>query len=957
MSETLRTIDPALNGWNAEYIDAQYRAYLDDPSSVAADMRRFFQGYDLAASSGASAPAAGGASGNAVTQARVWQLIERYREHAHHGSAIDPFGRPRDRPNAISLEANGLTDADRAASFDPGTLPLPNPSTLADIIEFLDNAYLGPCAFQFTHIDRDEEREWLRERFEQHAPQFSRGERSHILYQLHRAELFELFCGKRYPGVKRFSLEGLESLIPMLDRIVEDGGDRYDVDEVVLAMSHRGRLNVLTNIVGKTYEQIFTEFDDAWEADAEEGGGDVKYHRGFSASRVLPSGKHVWLAMSSNPSHLESVAPVAIGRCRAKQRVRGDLGRQKVFPVIMHGDAAFIGQGVVAETFNMAQLDGYTVGGTIHIVVNNLIGFTTGPDDSRSSDYCTDIAKMIGAPIIHVNAEDPDACVRAAIIALDYRMKFHRDVVIDLVGYRRHGHNESDEAAYTQPLLYAQIKKKPSVVSGYAQRLLEAGVIQQSDVDSIKDNLGENLDKAYLSARETPVDPTPDPGHQRWVGLKKRFSHEHVDTGVQPDDLRDISKALGSWPDSFTPHRKLIKTLEARTTNVHEDKPLDWATCEQLAVGSLLIQGVIVRMSGQDSRRGTFSHRHAVLRDMNNAEEYVPLNHIRELGVAGEPEREVGTVDDDGRIRQARYCIYDSPLSEFSVLGFEYGFSLSSPNMLVLWEAQFGDFANSSQVIIDQFIASAESKWHRWSGLTMLLPHGYEGQGPEHSSARLERFLKLSGQDNWQIIYPSTPAQYFHALRRQVMRNFRKPLIVMTPKSLLRFNPSFSSVADLQPGTSFEEVIDDPNFSGAGADKSAVKRLLLCSGKVYYDLSKRREESGREDVAIVRVEQLYPLHLERLKDVCDSYANKTEIAWVQEEPGNMGAWGHMALSFVQAWGWELPLIGRESSASPATGSPKRHAEELESILNDAIGPVDPERAASKNGTRAKAGIA
>ncbi|MEO1128655.1 MAG: 2-oxoglutarate dehydrogenase E1 component, partial [Planctomycetota bacterium] len=575
-------------------------------------------------------------------------------------------------------------------------------------------------------------------------------------------------------------------------------------------------------------------------------------------------------------------------------------------------------------------------GGTIHIVVNNHIGFTTGQEDARSSRYCTDMAKMIEAPVLHVNGEDPEAAVHAINLALDYRMRFRKDVVIDLLCYRRHGHNESDEAAFTQPLLYKMIREKASVLETYAQALLEQGVISDDDHQRISAGLDEELDRAYLSARETPVDPTPDPGHRLWVGLENEFSFTDVYTGVPKEVMQRIAGAMGTWPESFTPHRKLVKMLQKRSSVIDENIPMDWATAELFAVGTLLLEGVIVRFSGQDSRRGTFSQRHAVLRDFDNGDIYVPLNHMVEMGEPG-TDREVGTVNEDGDIRQAKFCVYDSPLSEFAVLGFEYGFSLASPRMLVAWEAQFGDFSNGAQVIIDQFIASAEAKWHRWSGVVLMLPHGYEGQGPEHSSARLERFLKLCGQNNIQVCYPTTPAQHFHMLRRQVLRKFRKPLIIMTPKSLLRHPAATSMPSELIDGA-FEEVLDDPAFTSDAARKK-VKRLLLCSGKVYYDLAARRNETERTDIAIVRLEQLYPLNAEKLEQIVDSYPG-AELYWVQEEPKNMGAWGHVALSVRELFGWDLPFIGRAASASPATGSSSKHREELESLLSEAVGVVE-----------------
>jgi 2-oxoglutarate dehydrogenase E1 component len=956
MSTQPRPVPPSVNGWNPEYLDAQYARWLERPDSVAPDLASFFAGFDLAHARARAAPPAAAPGPRAPdagrhAQAAVSNLIQEYRAVGHLHAWIDPFGRERPRPASLDPATHGLTDADLDRAFDAGSLaPDGAEMTLREIVGTLDRTYCGSVGIEFEHISDREQVDWLISRIEptRNQADLSRAERAHVLYQLYRAELFEKFCGKRYPGVKRFSLEGGESLIPMLDAFIERAGDAFGVREVVFGMSHRGRLNVLTNIIGKTYEQIFTEFEDAWADDATLGGGDVKYHRGYSANRVLPSGSHVWLAMTSNPSHLESVGPVALGRCRAKQRLKGDTDRSAVVPLLIHGDAAVIAQGVVAELFNMSRLEGYTVGGTVHVVVNNLIGFTTGQDDARSSRYCTDMAKMIEAPVLHVNGEDPDACVHAVRLALDYRMRFKRDVVIDLLCYRRHGHNESDEAAFTQPVLYKQIKSMPSVLTTYTQRLVDDGVLSEQDQEQIRSNLHEELDRAYTSARKTPVDPTPDPGHRLWVGVQNDFTFERVGTGVPREALDEIAAALGRVPEGFTPHRKLAKVLEKRSTSIEQDAPLDWATAEAFAFGSMLIEGVIVRLSGQDSRRGTFSQRHAAITDVKTAERYVPLNHIREVGVPG-TDKEAGTVNDEGRLRQAKLCVYDSPLSEFGVLGFEYGFSLASPRILALWEAQFGDFANGAQVIIDQFIASAEAKWRRWSGLTMLLPHGYEGQGPEHSSARIERFLKLCGQYNLQVCYPTTPAQYFHMLRRQTLRRFRKPLVVMTPKSLLRLPACVSSREDLISGA-FHEVLDDPAMD-SGAQRKKVKRLLLCSGKVYYDLEERRRRIDAKDVAIVRVEQLYPIHTDLLEDIVGKYPG-AELVWVQEEPKNCGAWGHMAMSLREIFGWDMSYVGRKFSATPATGSPRKHREELEQILSQAVGPVpdEDERAAGGEGS-------
>lgn len=923
----------SLNGWNAAYMEEQYSRYQSDPQSVGADLRDFFRGFELGLESGGgTVQAAGGTSAEASKAAAVRDLVNAYRSLGHTCAQIDPFFRERDAPEELNPTYHGLGHADLSMSFSvPGLADQAQP--LSSLIERLDSIYCGTIGVEVSHITNRSEREWWLNRVESNGNRtaYTRGERVHILEQLHRAEMWERFCGKRYPGQKRFSLEGGESLIPLLDRLVEQSGETFGVEEIVMGMSHRGRLNVLVNIMGKSYEEVFTEFDDTWEEDVSDGGGDVKYHRGYSSNRILPSGRHIWLAMASNPSHLEAVGPVVLGRCRAKQRLKGDKQRKKVVPIVMHGDAAVIGQGVVAETYNFAGLEGYTVGGAIHIVVNNQIGFTTGPQDARTSRYCTDIAKMIEAPVLHVNGEDPEAVVHCAQMALEYRMAFGKDVVIDLQCYRRHGHNETDEAMFTQPLLYGEIKKKPTVLSEYAEALQREGILSKADVEGIESSVHENLDEAYTNTRKTAVDPTPAPGHVHWAGVTNEWSFEEGSTGVGRELLHEIAKAISTWPAGFKPHKKLIRVLQERTENVIEDKPFDWATAEAMAIGSLVVEGHIFRLTGQDCRRGTFSHRHAVLRDVETAEAYVPINAIRELVEPGQDSQA-------GSGHQNKFCVYDSPLSEFACLGFEYGFSLASPKIMCVWEAQFGDFGNGAQVIIDQFISSAELKWQRWSALTLLLPHGYEGQGPEHSSARLERFLKLCGQNNIQVCYPSTPAQYFHLLRRQMHRGFRKPLVVMSPKSLLRL-PACTSTTDELTAGGFKAVLDDPAFGKDGFDKKKVTRVLMCSGKVYYDLVKRREQIDRQDVAIVRVEQLYPLHTELLEQIRGTYPASAELAWVQEEPKNMGAYGHMVLTLIEKLGWTFDYYGRPASGTPATGSPRKHLEQLDQFLTDSIGSV------------------
>jgi len=1006
MTAAPRPVPASVNGWSGAYLEEQYQRYLSDPGSVDAETRAFFQGFDLAmagdlrmspgagqgtgaasasgsklrplpggepASNGAAparpapAPAApppppaaparrdpqeriritpgrGQAAGVASHfQAVVDDLIGTYRDQGHLAAKIDPFNYERPRPRGLKLDSHNLGDSDLDRPVDAEGLGFSGEVPLRQVIEKLEDTYCGTIGVEFSHIQDDDRRAWCVERFERAGGRLDmgRGERAHILELLTKVALFERFLGKRYPGEKRFSLEGSESLIPLLDRTMEAATD-LGVEEIVLGMAHRGRLSVLNTVLGKSYEQIFTEFEESWLEDFADGGGDVKYHRGYSGTRRFRNGRMLHLAMASNPSHLEAVNPVVEGRCRAKQRLRADVERSRVIPVLVHGDAAISGQGVVAECLNFSELEGYTTGGTVHIVVNNHIGFTTLPRDGRSSRYCTDIGKAIDAPIFHVNGEDPEAVVAVAQFAMEYRQEFRKDVFVDLQCYRKYGHNEQDEASFTQPIHARLIREKESVLKRYSDRLLELEVINQADIEAIKLRLDESLEKAQKAVKSKPDDPTIDPGSARWSGLGQAFTFEPGETAVSMELLSEVSASLGRVPDGFNLNRKLKPLLDARA-KLSESGEISYADAESLAYGTLLLEGHPIRLSGQDSRRGTFSHRHALLRDAESGEAYVPLNAMREMGVPG-TDKAPGTVGEDGRPRQARFCIYDSPLSEASVLGFDYGYSLADPNMLVLWEAQFGDFVNGAQVHIDQFVASAEQKWQRWSGLVMLLPHGYEGQGPEHSSARLERFLKLAGGNNIQICYPSTAAQAFHMLRRQLKRTFRKPLIVMTPKSMLR--TTTSHISELTSGR-FREMLDDPRFESGEADRSGVSRVVLCSGKLYYELAARRDDIARDDIAIVRIEQFYPFHHEMLAEVLGRYPDDAERVYAQEEPRNMGGYLFVADQMMTKLGEVRPrYIGRASSASPAVGAKKVHKREQEQVISTAIGPK-PEQSSEK----------
>ncbi|MEZ6233121.1 MAG: 2-oxoglutarate dehydrogenase E1 component [Phycisphaerales bacterium] len=982
MSAGATPVPHSVNSWNAEYLESEYQRFRQDPASVSPAMADFFRGFDLALGLAPervtalrpSPGADGGANHIAIPEAppadtplrfqtAVNDLVEAYRSLGHLGATLDPFGRERERSKSLSLEHWGLSPQDLDRPCDGTGVGLSASEPLRNVIDLLEHRYCRSIGVEFAHIQDTDERDWIKAHYEHpdtHA-EFSRKEKAHLLELLIKSELFEQFIQKRYPGEKRFSLEGAESLIPLLDHMIEHGAS-LGVVECVLGMAHRGRLNVLNSILGKTEAQIFTEFEDAWAEDFADGGGDVKYHRGYSGTRTFVSGAKVHLAMASNPSHLEAVDGVVLGRTRAKQRLRGDHERTQVVPIIIHGDAAIAGQGVVAECANLSQLEGYTTGGCVHIVVNNLIGFTTTPQDGRTSRYCTDVAKITESPVFHVNAEDPEAIVRVARLAIEYRQKFRKDVYIDQWCYRRYGHNEQDEPSFTQPIVAALIKDKKSIMRAYASRLYEQGVLTDNDVKAIRTRINKALDDAQATVKKTPFDPTIDPGSARWAGMGREFRFDQVVTGVPMETIREVAEALGRVPDDFHLNPKLAKLLKSRR-EIPDSGELSHADAELLAFGTLLIEGTAVRLSGQDCRRGTFSQRHAVLRDFQTAEAFIPLNAIREMGQYAS-DTPPGSIGADGKARQTRFCVYDSPLSEFAVMAFDYGYSLADPSMFVLWEAQFGDFANGAQVIIDQFLATAESKWQRWSGLTLLLPHGYEGAGPEHSSCRIERFLQLCADSNLQVAYPTTGAQVFHLLRRQMKRQFRKPLIVATPKSMLRVTTAH--VGEITRG-SFQEILDDPAFAkgqnpgdrpfmlandarvgDAPLDHDGVKRILLCTGKVYWELAARRHEIGRTDTAIVRLEQIHPLHDALLSDIMKRYPNFTELCWVQEEPRNQGAYHFVADRLRTRLGVrDFTYIGRPEMPSTATGSKKKDRQQQEEILSAAIGPAQKPDAGDK----------
>jgi len=924
----------SVNGWQPDYVDSLFAQYRADPESVGSEWRNFFRGFELglrgegeatpieqvlsATSVRTSTPVASEAIGGRrqipAAQRQVDELILRYRTYGHLATQLDPLGTVRPFPDMLTLEAVGLDDAALSATFDPGSLPLDNPSSLGEIISCLEQTYCSTMGVEYMHIGCAERRAWIAKRLEgtRNRPQFSADTKKRILSKLLEADSFENFLANRYVGKKRFGLEGGESLIPLLDAIIESG-PALGVQEFTLGMAHRGRLNVLANIVGKDLQQIFTEFDEAWTAAFASGGGDVKYHMGYSKEHTTSTGQNLRVVLAANPSHLEFVNSVVMGRCRGKQRLLGDEARKAVVPLVIHGDSAFPGQGIVAECFNMMHLDGYTVGGSIHVIVNNQVGFTTNPRDTFCGNYCTDVAKGYDCPIVHVNGDDPEACAWAAKLALDWRHAFGHDVVVEMWCYRKSGHNETDEPMFTQPVLYSRVKKARPAFKTYRSKLLAEGVVTDAEVEAMLAARIAVMDEAQGAAKKQPIDPVIDPFKSVWSGLTGQYSHEPVTTGVALETLDALAKKLGASPDHATVHKTVARLLEQRAGAIASGQ-IDWALGELLAYATLLAEGHPVRLSGQDVERGTFSHRHCVVNCQETNEGYCSLNDL-------------GT-------QQARFCVHNSPLTESAVLGFEYGYSLGDPRMLVIWEAQFGDFVNGAQVIIDQFIASGEAKWKRATGLVMLLPHGYEGQGPEHSSARLERFLQLCADDNMQVVYPTTSAQIFHLIRKQMKQSFRKPLVVMTPKSMLRLPAAASRVEGFVHGH-FRQVLPDVSIAKGGED--AVNKVLLCSGKIYHELCAQREKSGQVTTAVVRLEQLYPFPDGALTKVLAMYPNAKKFVWVQEEPRNKGAYRFAQTQLKELMGIDVDYVGRQDCASPAVGSQKQHAIEQEKILAQAIG--------------------
>ena len=934
-----------LQGANAAYVEWLYEQYLAEPGSVPVEWQRYFGSLGTASAEVAHGPivravgkrlrdrSAGDAGGRAAQpreapasekQAAVSRLIQVYSLRGHQIADLDPLGLwERPVPTVLRLDFLGLDDSDMAREFYAGALAATGQTQLklADILALLKHIYCGKLAAEFAHISRARERLWLREQFETarvHGT-FGAAEQITVLDSLTRAEGIERYLNTRFVGQKRFSLEGGETLIPMLDDLIQRAGEQ-GVQELVFGMAHRGRLNVLVNVLGKSPSDLFSEFEGDYDLAALKGSGDVKYHMGFSADVRTPGG-NVHIALAFNPSHLEIVNPVVEGSVRARQDRRGDTLGEKVLPVLIHGDAAFAGQGVVAETFQMSQTRAFYTGGTVHIVVNNQIGFTmSDPADSRSTMYCSDLAKMVEAPVFHVNGDDPEAAVTAIRLALRYRQVFHKDVVIDLVCYRRLGHNEADEPSATQPAMYSAIREHPSVRVLYAQKLTSAGVVTPAQVEEMAEGYRRALDEGR-NPNQAALGMIGNQYTVDWSRYHGAALGDSINTSLPEAEIARLAALVNTVPAHFKLHPRVQRIVDERRRMAAGEAACDWGFAENLAYASLLAADFHVRLIGQDSRRGTFFHRHLALIDQNDGEAFVPLAHV-----AADPRA---------------LTAMDSLLSEEAVLGFEYGYSTTAPDTLVIWEAQFGDFVNGAQVVIDQFISSGEAKWNRLSGLTLFLPHGYEGQGPEHSSARLERFLQLCAEHNMQVVVPSTPAQMFHLLRRQMLRQLRKPLIVMTPKSLLRHRLSVSTLEEFARGR-FQPLIEETE---ALADDT-VRRIVFCSGRVYFDLAEFRRNEGHDHVAIVRIEELYPFPIEEYARVVARYRNAKEIVWCQEEPQNQGAWYQIRHRLQEALTNQQQLFyaGRPHAAAPASGIHALHVRQQQALVSAALSSSARERA-------------
>ena len=926
------------SGANAVYVEGLYETYLHSPNSVPDEWRKFFdslprvngsvkpdvshdtvvQYFELIGKKKSRPTPAPGSGGihleHERKQVKVVQLISSYRFRGHQRAKLDPLNlMVRENVPDLNLQFHGLTNADLETTFQSGPLYLgKQEATLREIVETLEDTYCGKLGPEFMHITSFAEKQWLAQRFEsvRSTPTYGDDDRLDVLMRLTAAEGLEKHLDSKYPGTKRFGLEGGESLIPLLDCLIHRSGE-YGVKEIVMAMAHRGRLNVLVNILGKNPAEMFEEFEGKRLVNTS---GDVKYHQGFSSNVMTPGGE-IHLALGFNPSHLEISCPVMIGSGRARQDRRNDASGQKVLPILIHGDAAFSGQGVVMETFQLSQTRAYQTGGTIHIVINNQIGFTTSRrDDARSTEYCTDVAKLVGAPILHVNGDDPDAVMFAAMLATDYRYEFGKDVVIDLVCYRRRGHNETDEPSATQPEMYSAIRSHETTRAIYARKLIDEGVINQSKANSMAEEYRSSLDSGEFVVPNLVREP--DTG--LFVDWNPYLGHDwrtSADTGIALKVLQKVASQITSIPDGISVQRQVAKIYDDRRKMAGGALPLNWGMSELLAYGTLIQQGFPIRFTGQDSRRGTFSHRHAVIFDQKSDDAYLPLANLYE--------------------DQPRFDIYDSILSEEAVLAFEYGYATTSPKGLIIWEAQFGDFVNGAQVVIDQFIASGEHKWARLSGLVMMLPHGFEGQGPEHSSARLERFLQLCAENNMQVCIPTTPSQIFHLLRRQAIRPMRRPLVIMSPKWILRHKLATSSLEELADGR-FDCVIDDSSVV-----VKKVKKVILCSGKVFYHLLEERDSKNISNIAIIRIEQLYPFPDKEIDEILTKYKGINEIVWCQEEPRNQGAW-YNSQHFLRAAAvrlsedLSLEYVGRPSSAAPASGYMSVHLEEQKKFIEEAL---------------------
>ncbi len=887
------------------YIESLYRDYKKNPDGVAQEWRSFFQGFDFAVT------AANGSAGGAISpkEFKVYALIDAYRRKGHLIAPTNPVRQRKDRNADLELDFFELSESDLDTEFVAGEALGLGKASLRAILEKLRNVYCNNLGFEYMYLTNNEEKQWFKKYVEESADaiDFSIDDKRSMLRHLNGSVVFEEFLSTKYIGQKRFSLEGGESTIPAIWEIIEQGAEA-GVEEVVIGMAHRGRLNVLANILGKTYEQIFNEFEGTADPDLTMGDGDVKYHLGYSSEITTDHGKTVNIKLSPNPSHLEAVTPVIHGFSRAKADILYNSETHRILPIAVHGDAAVAGQGVVYEVLQMSKLKGYQVGGTIHFIINNQIGFTTDFDDARSSHYSTSIGATVKAPVIHVNGDDVEAVVYAVRLATAYRQKFGKDIFVDMVCYRKHGHNEGDDPKYTQPHLYELINKHPNPREIYLEKLLNQGAIEKELAKEMQEEFKRNMNKALELVKEKPLPYHYQEPELWWKKLRRSKPEDFVtspETAIDMDTLEELVQRIIKVPEGFDALRKVQKMLDKRRKNYFETGQMDWASAELLAYAAILRDGNDVRISGQDSIRGTFSHRHAKLFN-EDGKEYNRLDHL---------------YDD----QHARFRIYNSLLSEYAVLGFEYGYAMASPQSLVVWEAQFGDFANGGQVVIDQFISSAESKWQRMNGLVMLLPHGYEGQGPEHSSARLERFLQLCAEFNMVVANITEPANFFHALRRQLAWPFRKPLVVMSPKSLLRYPKCMSHKEDFTKG-GFREIIIDEWYSGKA---DSVKKVVFCSGKIYYDLLERQEKEQRDDMVIARLEQLYPLPYQQIDEIMAKYPKAKKI-WLQEEPANMGGWVYM-LSCYRKVDWEL--IARKSSASPATGYHKIHTQEQESLIN------------------------